>query len=96
MTARADQTSCDDAEVARGVLARHTRPAAVVMRPRRSGCSSQIQPLSHLPHVNLITISPVAQSVNPMSVTFSALMLAMASRSAMSAPRFMRAGLPAS
>ena len=44
------------------------------------------------PHYDL----PVAQSANPMSVTFSALMLAMASRSAMSAPRFMRAGLPAS
>jgi len=44
------------------------------------------------PHCDL----PVAQSVNPMSVTFSALMLAMASRSAMSAPWFMRAGLPAS
>ena len=96
VTARADQTSCDDAEVACGVSHGTPGPPQSSCGHGRSGCSSQIQPLSHLPRVNLITISPVAQSVNPMSVTFSALMLAMASRSAMSAPRFMRAGLPAS
>ena len=48
----------------------------------------------NLDHFGILSL--FAQSVNPMSVTFSALMLAMASRSAMSAPRFARAGLPAS
>jgi hypothetical protein len=94
VTARTDQNSCDllksHADSHSAHPARRSRNAAT------GGCSSQIQPLSHLPHVKLVTIPPVAQSVNPMSVTFSALMLAMASRSAMSAPRFMRAGLPAS